>query len=292
MITELFHALVFPGFLAAFLIGFLYMGILRKISAHMHHRIGPPVWQPFIDFVKLMSKEDIRPRDSFGSLMTLSPIVIFAAMMTVLLFIPVGRFFMLSFEGSMFVVIYFLIMAGIFFAFAGRASGSPFGSVGSIREITQIFAIELPFIISLLTVGYLNAFDIKPFLALQFPFAFFAFLVSLQGKLALPPFHIQEAESEIVAGPMTEFSGPSLAMLELGKSVSVWVLISLGAVMFMGANSLLTFAVSSLILLFLVVVIRNVFGRLKIDQSFRLLWFVIGPLALIDLLRVILGLYS
>ena len=294
---NVFNMLVFPGFLAAFIIGFLYMGIVRKVSARMQHRIGPPLWQPFFDFFKLLSKENITTRDATGALATLCPVVSFASLLTVALFIPIaglpGMFSVhpISFQGSLFVVLYFLIMSSVFFAIAGFAAGNPFASLGSIRELTQLFAYEFPFVISLVTIGVLTGFRIVPLFALQLPFAFFAFLMGVLGKLSLPPFHIPDAEQEIVAGPTTEYSGPRLAMFELAKAAGFWVLISLGAVLYLGANSLLTFAVYSLALLAILIVFRVVFARVQIAQAFRFYWFVVGPLALIDLARVLLGMY-
>jgi NADH-quinone oxidoreductase subunit H len=291
MLEMLFNALVFPGFLAACAIGFLYEGIVRKVAAHAHHRIGPPVWQPFLDWVKLMSKENIRPKEGIGFLMTLSPIISLASLLTVVLFIPVAGLVIFSFPGSLFVVIYFLVMYSAFFAVAGFATGNPFGYVGGIREITQMVSYEFPFIVSLVTLGFLTGFEIVPFLPLQLPFAFLAFITGVQGKLCLPPFHIPEAEQEIVSGHLTEYAGPRLAMFGLAKAAGFWVLISLGSVYFLGAASLLTFFVNSLILLLLVIIIRTLFARLRISQAFRLYWFVIGPLALVDLARVLIGLY-
>ena len=291
MLNIVFQALVFPGFLAAFGIGFLYEGIVRKVAAHAHHRIGPPVWQPFMDWVKLMFKENIHPKEGIGFLMTLCPIISFASILTVILFIPVAGFVLFSFPGNLFVVIYFLVMYSLFFALAGFATGNPFGYVGGIREITQLVSYEFPFIVSLVTLGFATGFEITPFLSLHFPFAFFAFLTGVLGKLYLPPFHIPEAEQEIVAGPYTEYSGPRLAMFELSKAVGFWVLISLGAVYFLGARTLPAFFINSFALLFLIIIIRTIFARLRISQAFKLYWFVIGPLAVIDLARVITGFY-
>ncbi|NIP40015.1 MAG: hypothetical protein GTN39_00695 [Candidatus Aenigmarchaeota archaeon] len=291
MLEIFFQALVFPGFLAAFAIGLLYEGIARKFAAHAHHRIGPPVWQPFMDWVKLMFKENIRPREGIGFLMTLCPIISFASILTVILFVPIAGLVLFSFPGSLFVVIYFLVMYSAFFAIAGFATGNPFGYVGGMREVTQIVSYEFPFIVSLLTLGFLTGFEIVPFLSLQFPFAFLAFITGVQGKLCLPPFHIPEAEQEIVSGHLTEYSGPRLAMFELSKAVGFWVLISLGAVYFLGAQNIVTFFVNSLIILTLIIIIRTIFARLRISQAFRFYWFVIGPLALIDLVRVVVGFY-
>jgi len=291
MLEILFQALIFPGFLAASAIGFLYEGITRKVAAHAHHRIGPPVWQPFMDWVKLMFKENIQPKQGIGFLMTLCPVISFASLLTVILFIPIGGFGIFSFHGSLFVVIYFLVMYSVFFAVAGFATGNPFGYVGGMREITQIVSYEFPFIVSLLTLGFVTGFEIVPFLSLQFPFAFLAFVTAVQGKLCLPPFHIPEAEQEIVSGHLTEYAGPRLAMFELSKALAFWVLISLGSVYFLGASNIVTFFVNSLILLILIIIIRTIFARLRITQAFRFYWFVIGPLALIDLVRVMIGFY-
>jgi NADH-quinone oxidoreductase subunit H len=286
--------LVFPGFAAAFIIGFFYMGIMRKAAARMHHRVGPPLWQPFLDFFKLMSKENITTKDSIGALATLCPLVSFASLLTVALFIPVAGVSVANiapFQGSLFVVIYFLIMSSVFIALAGFAAGNPFASIGGIRELTQLFAYEFPFVVSLVTVGFFTGFRVVPFFALTFPFTFFAFIASLLGKLSLPPFHIPDAEQEIVAGATTEYSGPRLALFELAKATALWVLISLGAVLFLGADGPFSFAAYSLGILALLTVFRVIFARVQIAQAFRIYWFIIGPLAVIDLIRAVTGLY-
>lgn len=285
------QTLVFPGFAAAFIIGFLYMGIMRKVAARMHHRVGPPVWQPFLDFFKLMSKENITTKDSISVLATLCPIISFASLLTVALFIPIAGSSLVAFPGDMFVVVYFLVMSSAFLAMAGFAARNPFASLGGIRELTQLFAYEFPFIISLVTVGFLTQFEIMPNFSLYFPFASFAFFMGMLGKLSLPPFHIPEAEQEIVSGGTTEYSGPRLAMFELAKAAGFWVLISLGSVLFLGAKDIVAFAFGSLALLALLIIFRAVFARVSIEQAFRIYWFIVGPLAIIDLIRAVTGMY-
>jgi NADH-quinone oxidoreductase subunit H len=155
MLTEIFQLLVFPGLLFAALIGLLYEGILRKLSAHMHSRVGPPIWQPLLDFFKLMMKESIKPGRA-TLLFTLVPILAFSSVITVIFLVPIGGFQLINFPGNLLVAIYLLILTSLLYAIAGWASSSPFGSVGSIREITQLFAYEFPFIVSLLTIGILT----------------------------------------------------------------------------------------------------------------------------------------
>jgi NADH-quinone oxidoreductase subunit H len=291
MINEIFYLLVFPGLLAAGFFGLLYEGILRKLSARMQNRVGPPVWQPFFDWIKLMSKENITPRNGVGFVMTLCPVMAFAAVLSALVFIPVAGFSLAGFQGNLLMVIYLLVFYTLSLALAGWASGSAYGSVGSIREITQMFGYEFPFIVSLLTIGFMTGFQVAPFLAWNFPFALLAFLVSAMVALSLPPFHVPDAEQEIVGGPLAEYSGPRLGMFSLAKAIKFWVLVSLGAVMFLGGGSLEWFLIKSLFLVIAIGVTKTVFARLRIDQSFRFFWLVIGPLAMIDLVRAVFGIW-
>jgi len=290
MLIEIFQLLVFPGLLLAALIGFLYEGISRKLAARMQSRVGPPVWQPILDFFKLMMKENIKPKNA-SILFTLVPVFAFSSIITVVFLVPIGGFSLISFQGNLIVAIYMIIFSSLLYALAGWASPSPFGTIGSIREITQLFAYEFPLIISLLTIGVLTQFTITPFLAWQFPLTIFAFLASLQGKLGLPPFHIQDAEQEIVAGPLTEYSGSRLALFSLARAIRLFVMISLGTVFLFGGGGLLLFFIKSLILLLLLTFVRSVFARIRIDQSLRLYWFVIGPLAVIDFVRALTGIF-
>jgi len=291
MLQEIFFLLVFPGLLAAGFFGLLYEGLARKITARMQSRVGPPVWQPFLDFMKLMSKENITPRNGVGFLMTLCPVIAFASALSAIVFIPAAGFSPAVFSGNMLPVIYLLVIYTLSFAIAGWASGSPLGSVGSIRELTLLLSYEFPFIASLLTVGFMTGFTVSPFLALHFPLAFLAFIASVMASLSLPPFHVAEAEQEIVGGPLAEYSGPRLAMFSLAHAVKFWVLISLGAVMFLGGGTIEWFLIKSLFLVIVVAGAKTVFARLRIDQSFRLFWLVIGPLAVIDLIRAIFGIW-
>jgi NADH-quinone oxidoreductase subunit H len=291
MIQEIIYLLVFPGLVAAGAIGLLYEGIVRKITARMQSRVGPPVWQPFFDWLKLMSKENITPKNGVGFAMTICPVIAFSAALSAVVFVPVAGVYLALFPGNLLVVIYFLAIYTLALAAAGWASGSPLGSVGAIREVTQLFAYEFPLIVSLLTIGVMTGFAVMPFLALHFPLAFFAFIVSAMGALSLPPFHVPDAEQEIVGGPLVEYSGPRLGMFSLAKAVKFWALVSIGAVMFLGGGPLEWFFLKSLALVVLIAVVKSVFGRLRIDQSFRFFWLIVGPVALIDLIRALFGIW-
>ncbi|HHF51811.1 MAG TPA: hypothetical protein ENL46_03900, partial [Candidatus Aminicenantes bacterium] len=127
--------------------GFLFMGIIRKLAARFQNRIGPPIWQPILDFIKLLSKENIvSKRESPWT--NLGPIISLAAYISVLFLLPIGLHF--DFYGSVIWVIY-LLFAGVGgYIIAGFASGNPYSGIGGSRELVQAFGFELPFIISLL----------------------------------------------------------------------------------------------------------------------------------------------
>ncbi len=291
MLQEIFFLFVFPGLLSAGFFGMLYEGISRKISARFQNRVGPPVWQPFFDFMKLMSKENITPKNGVGFVMTFSAVLAFAAPLAAIPFIPLAGWSPASFQGNLLVVIYLFVLYALSFALAGWASGSPLASVGSIREVTQMFGYEFPFITSLLTIGFVTNFTIAPYFAWQFPLAFIAFLFSSMAALSLAPFHVPDAEQEIVGGPLVEYTGPRLAMFSLAHAMKLWVIAALGTVMFLGGGPIEWFFIKSLALVLLFSIAKNVFARLRIDQSFRLLWLVIAPLAMVDLIRAVMGVW-
>lgn len=269
----------------ALIAGLLYEGIDRKLAARMQNRIGPPVWQPIYDILKLLEKESLRPEGT-GPYFTVFPLLALASTSVVLPFI-----FTITFEGDVLLVIYLLAMSMAFLALSGFASLSPFGTVGGWREILQFIGYEFPFIVAVLAValqsnslslGYIST------ASHSLPFAFSAFLLAIQAKLSRPPFHIPEAETEIVAGIETEYSGTRLAVLRLTKATELFVLVSLAVVLFFGLGTLKWFALNSLMVLFLLILTKVIVARLRIDQSIRFFWLFLGPLALIDLLRMVL----
>ncbi len=289
MIWDIFSIIIFPGLFGAIIIGLLYEGLGRKITARMQHRRGPPIHQPFFDWIKTMTKENITPKAGNSFLMTLCPIVSLAAAVSAILFVPILGLPAIVFEGNIFVFLYFLLISVVFVAVAGFATGSPFGIIGSSREIIQIISYELPFIISLITLGFLTGFQITPFTAVYFPFTIFGFMLGIMGKLGLPPFHIPEAEQEIVAGPMTEFTGPRLGIFQLSHAALLWVLVSSATVMLFGGGTIIEFFIKSVIILLVLMFIKNIFSRAKINQAFKFYWLVVMPLVLIDLVRVLTG---
>jgi NADH-quinone oxidoreductase subunit H len=301
MITDIVGIALYPGIVFMLFFSLIYSGILRKLAAHMQSRIGPPIWQPILDIIKLFGKEGIVPEQAKPGF-TLWPVVALVSVVVAGLFIPVAGLVSLQLPGGFIILIYFLVFGSLSIYLSGLSSSNPFAVVGSIRGIIQMFAYEFPFIVSLivpmiflntLSPLVVNAYQLQgTWLGAVFPFAAAAFLVSVLAKIELPPFHIPDAHQEIVAGYSTEFTGKRLAMLELARMVKMFVLLALGVAIFFGGSGpgpggFAIFIVKTLVLLFVLTILRVLLARLRIDQSLRFCW-ILGFIALIDLVRVMI----
>jgi NADH-quinone oxidoreductase subunit H len=273
----------------------LYPGVAFIVL--MQNRIGPPVWQPLLDFLKLLGKEDIIPEQAKPGF-TLWPLVALASVVLAGLMVPVGGEVALPFQSNLLIIFYFLAMSSVALYLCGFASSNPFGVVGSSRKITQAVGYEFPFLVSIivpaLLASSLNPLTISSYqlggawLAGVFPFAFLAFFVAVLAKTETPPFHVPGAHQEIVAGYYTEYTGTGLAFIELAHHVKLFVLIGLGVALFMGGSpDILSFLVKGLALLLLATLARTVFARLRVDHVLRVAW-LFGAIALIDLVRVLI----
>ncbi|MCK4497245.1 MAG: NADH-quinone oxidoreductase subunit H [Candidatus Aenigmarchaeota archaeon] len=291
----IFEILIYPGFVFLVLISMIYYGILRKLAARMQSRIGPPIWQPILDFIKLVGKEDLNPEQAKAGF-TLWPFIAITSVLIAGLLTPIAGIVPLSFTGDIVVLIYFLAFGSLAVYLSGFSSSNPFGVVGSMRGLIQMIGYEFPFIVSIL-VPVVAAGMLSPFLinTLQihygwfgfvFPFAAIAYFISILAKVEIPPFHTPGAHQEIVSGYSTEYTGTRLAMIELTHMIKLFVLISLGVALFFGGSAdMVTFLVKSLVLLFVVTLARVLVARFRIDQILKFTWFF-GLVALIDLVRV------
>ena len=259
----------------------------------MQNRRGPPFLQPLYDFVKLLSKNSVKPEKA-GILFTWAPILALASVLVVPVLFPIGG---LSFAGDLIVIIYVLNMSAIMLALGGFSSGSPFGAVGGSREITQLFAYELPLAISMVAVaakavsfslsGIISYQESAGMFFYQMPFACIAFLSIIPAKIGLQPFDIPEAEQEILGGPLVEYSGYRLALFVFAHQAKTFVVISLAVMLFFWKNWWL-FIVTGFLLWLLFIFVKIISARIKTDQSFVFFWQYMSLLALIDLVRVVI----
>lgn len=302
MTRLLFHILIYPGFLFVSVFGLFAEFVDRKIYARLQNRIGPPWFQPFADFIKLLAKEDVAPAEANPKMFRLAPLFALTAAVTAFLYIPTwSRESLLSFQGDIIVILYLLTIPTLAFFVGGWYSTSLFARIGSVRMVTQLFAYEVPLFMGILSSALLadtwSISDIVDFYHahpryLLFNFAgFFVSLVSLLGKLEKTPFDIPEAESEIVAGGFVEYSGRLLAILRLTLDIEMVVGASLLAAIFMPFGyqwgpviGFIFYVAQVLFIVALLALLRTIFARLRIDQMITFCWKYMVPLVTAQLL--------
>lgn len=303
MIRNLFDFLVFPGFLTAIFVGLLTGGIDRVVTARIQWRKGPPLFQNFIDIIKLSAKEIIIPAGARFTFL-LSPF--FGLLAVSLAAAIIGRALinpLESFLGDVIVILYLLGIPAIALIIGASSSRNPLASVGASREMKLMLAYELPFIISLITVivkskGALHLGSIINYqvnnganlYSFSGALAFICMLLCAHAKLGFVPFDVAEAEQEIMAGAMIEYSGLALALFKLTKAVLLYLLplFLIGLFWFTNAN-LFVFIGKFLVIIVLFVLIKNTNPRLRIDQTIKFFWGLVTICALAGLGLAILG---
>jgi NADH-quinone oxidoreductase subunit H len=286
----------------------------RKIAAHMQDRLGPMRvggwhgWaQAFADGIKLLLKEDIIPAQADKLLFRLAPIVVFAGAFAAYLVIP----FTQSFIGSDLnigilyaVAITSLGVVGIIMA--GWSSNNKYALYGGMRAAAQIVSYEIPTVLAILTViiqvGSLSMQDIVHaqqggilhWFVFNNPFTFLAFFVYFLASLAevnRTPFDIPEAESELVAGYHTEYSGMRFAFFYLAEYAGMFLVSCIATTLFLGGwSGILSrpilpggviFFSKALLLVFVQMWLRWTLPRLRVDQLLHMCWKVLLPVSFV-----------
>jgi NADH-quinone oxidoreductase subunit H len=305
----LLYFLIFPGFLFTAVCGLLASWIDRKVTARVQYRVGPPWCQPFIDIVKLLGKETLIPQGASKVTFLLAPLAGLASITLVSTLIWVINLNPAkSFIGDIIVVMYLLTIPSIGLIIGGFASRNPLASLGASREIKLILAYELPFVLALLvpiiqaggtiTIGGLLTHQAVHGLVAGSASGTIALIVTIlvmQAKLALVPFDIPDAETEIMGGLTIEYSGSPLAAIKLMKAMMLFAVPMFVVVVFLGGISTdgihLVWGILKYVgLLALVTVIRNTNPRVRIDQAVRFFWGPVTGLAIIAVLLALLGL--
>ena len=303
-------------------IGLFYKGIDRKLAARMQARVGPPLRQPFLDFFKLMIKENIVPENAVPWIFNGVPIMTLVSSISILFYLPISNISpLLSGYGDIILIIYLLTLPAVGMVVGGFVSGSPYANIGAQREMVMMMSYELPLVTTVVALGWklsqvypqLNVFSLAiinahPIWGLVGPLGFVGALLLLitlaivtPGELSKIPFDVPEAETELAGGLLVEYSGRNLAIFSLADAVKTIVMTSLTVVLFFPYNlsplfalsgvfaliiDLLFFFVKLFLVMFMeVTFIRVAAARLKIDQVSYAYWV---PLSLIGLLGLAL----
>jgi NADH-quinone oxidoreductase subunit H len=291
--------LFFPGGLFVILGGMVYEYVDRKLVARFQNRIGPRLFQPLADFIKLLAKEEVIPHGVNPALFQSLPVVALASALTAALYVPMAGFQpAFHFTGSLIVTLYMLSVLTLCTGLAGANVADRFSIIGATRTLTQLFSYEAPFLLALLGPAIAaGSWDITaiheytlthPWMIVMQPIGFVVALIGLMGKLEMPPFDAPEAETEIVSGALTEYSGRGYALFRLGRNVELIIGLTLVSAFYLGglANPLL-FLVKTLALLLVIAALQSLFARLRIDQTVGMWWRVGALLVLVQLLLII-----
>jgi NADH-quinone oxidoreductase subunit H len=298
MIASIVGALVY-----AFVAALLLQGIRRIVVAHSQFRKGPSIFQSFYDFFKLMGKESLTPNVTSPLLFNLAPILSVAAMLVAALIIPLAAPASAIGAGDLIVVIYLLSIPPIALILGGSASGSPYGAIGAAREVALLIAYETPFIIAMLAVALasgslqLNTISATAWIT-TLPLAAIAAIWTLPAAAAVQPFDIAEAETEIVSGPYVEYSGPNLALLQLGQWLKTFLYASVIAAVFFGTaiyqfqpavNFVIQFVIIALLVTAFIAFWQATTGRTRVTRVLKYYWAVPTILGIADIVLYAAG---
>jgi len=335
-------AMTISGMLPLFyVLLFVLVAVLaeRKVSAHMQDRLGPMrvgyhgLLQTIADLVKLLQKEDVVARDTDKKLFNLAPVLVFTGSYIVYAVIPfssgyigskidLGLFFIIGASG--------FVVAGILMA--GWASNNKYSLLGAVRSAAQIVSYEIPTILVIVTIvmitGTLNLYTLSEMQTGHFwnwmilggptsgfekilliPLMIISFVVVYLSTLAevnRTPFDIPEAESELVSGYHTEYSGMKFAMFFLAEYGNMFAVSAVVAALFFGGyqspvgyfgnvinapalipyEQFFWFTIKGIIFVFVQMWLRWTLPRFRVDQLMSLCWKYLIPIAFVILIIV------
>lgn len=306
---EIFYFLIFPGLLFSSFIGGFLSWFDRKITARVQFRKGPPLLQPLYDFVKLLSKDTILPKNGSKFTFLVAPIFAVFGAVIAAVFVLLPTFgIQAGFVGDIIVIIYLLNIPSLTYMIGALASGNPLAAVGASREMKLILSYEVPFLLVLISIIIKSGMSIKLSEIIAFQTANGAFIGSISGvigfivalmciqaKLGLIPFDMAEGEGEICDGITIEFSGTTYALVNLAKYIMLFVLPALVVgLFFAGMNfegiNILWSVLKVVLVVLLLTLIRNTNPRVRIDQAMRFFWIWMNLLALSAIIFAIIGL--
>jgi NADH-quinone oxidoreductase subunit H len=333
--TDIFRAAVFPGFMYAALIAATTIFVERKFLAKMQLRTGPlyagkieGILQLMADGLKLISKEIIAPSGADKPIFWSTPIIFVATAAALTALIPVAPGWVVSDLDvgllAIFAILGFFPLLALLFSWS---SNSKYPFIGGLRALHQMIAFEIPFILSALSIVLLSAsLNLTDIVEAQYSFWFFAiaplsafvFYISSLAELERVPFDLPEAESEIVAGWLTETSGMIYGLIQLGTYLKLYVLAALFVILFMGGwmgpqifpqdlipgysgekiynatvvNGIFWFTIKTFGIIMLILLPRGINPRIRIDILLHTGWYKLIVLSFINMFIVLAMIYG
>jgi len=282
----------------------------RKVSAWMQSRLGPKhvgpqgLLQTVADTIKLLQKENIVPTRADPIIFASAVIIVPLAALLDYVVIPFGttRSGPLIFRDLNIGVLYFaatssLVVIGILMA--GWGSNNKYALLGGLRSAAQMVTYEIPIGLVLVTValmaGSLSTVTIvngqaRLWYIVAQPVAFLVFLIAATAEVNRAPFDLVEAESELVAGYFSEYSGMRFALFQLGEYGEMFALAAMAVTLFLGGwhgpvlPPVLWFVIKLYALIFVFMWVRWTYPRIRIDQMLNFSWKVLIPVSVLNLI--------
>jgi NADH-quinone oxidoreductase subunit H len=278
----------------------------RKVAGHMQRRIGPKevgpygLIQPIADALKLLGKEILTPRDVDKPLYYLAPMIIFVPVLVSFIVIPFGAsLLVMDINVGILVILAFSSLSVFSILMAGWGSNNKYALIGAIRSIAQNIAYEIPLLLALLPIIMMtNSFSLKTIVEAQSglwfvvyqPLAFLIYFIAGVAETNRTPFDLPEAESELVAGYHTEYSGMRFALFFLAEYTNIFIVSAVAVTFFLGGYQgpflpgIVWFLLKSYLLVFVIMWLRWTYPRVRFDQLLNISWKALIPLAFINLL--------
>ena len=309
-LQNVFWILIFPGFLFTIVLGLVASWVVRKVSALVQWRVGPPLFQPFYDVMKLMGKETLVPQDAQRIVFIGAPIVGLAGVLLLSTMLWRSAFSGKDFVGDIIVAIYLMVLPSLALILGSSASASPQATIGTSREMKLVMGYELPLILAFIVVIIKTATFVgpgqqlslvaiaqnAPALSISGMLAFLVSLLCIQAKLGFVPFDIAESETEVASGIIIEYSGPLLAIWKIMQAMMLVALPLFLVIVFLGgignSGMPLVWGIGKYVLvLVIIILIKNTNPRLRIDQAMRFFWVYCGIALVIAVILASIGNY-
>ncbi len=286
----LFWILVFPGFVFTAGLGLFASWLVRKVSALVQYRVGPPFFQPLWDIRKLLSKEVLIPEQANKWVFIGAPLVGLAGVLLLSTLLGVAAFWpQKTFVGDIIVAIYLMTLPSLALILGSSASASPHAAVGTAREMKLVLSYELPLVLAFIVViiksggalGLAAIAENTPVASISGAIAFLVSLLCIHAKIGYVPFDMAEAETELGSGVLMEYSGGLLALWNLTSAMMLVALPMFLVIVFLGgiattAGSIAIGLLKYVLVLVIIILIKNTNPRVRIDQAMKFFWIWCG----------------
>lgn len=305
--------ILFMVIISAAVLGFISVSAMfliwleRKVSAHIQSRLGPMRvgWhgslQSIADTIKLLLKEDIVPSGADKAVWWLAPFVATVPAVMAFVVVPFGRNLIVK---DLNVGILYIIAVGsistLGIMMAGWGSNNKYSLLGGMRSVAQIISYEVPLLISIITViMHAESLSMQKIVQAQhnlwfifYPnlaLSFLIYIICSTAEVNRAPFDIPEAESELVAGFHTEYSGMKFAMFFVAEYTNLFIISAIAATLFLGGwqgpilPPFIWFLIKVYAVIFVLMWVRWTFPRVRSDQLMAFAWKVLMPIVLVNL---------